>query len=260
MINSFALSFEAADILSEDLRVNLRQFPFEIPYAGSTREERGRTRRTVWADLEQRRLAEHGRQEAELEQALNLINRSQTAIAVTSVDMRTEAVYRARIAQTGSGAVFAEQRDNGLHFEFVDPRGLARIGAGLLPDEPAGRLEAATLPSNTTAPQPAQRDGADWMSSSAPAASRGAGAENRKAQRILALPVHRVGYVFVSGELGGKQQRLPAIGWRDTTEGRYSMTSRNNQDGQRWNTFAGADKSRVARYLGEQLAAFQNPR
>lgn len=76
-------------------------------------------------------------------------------------------------------------------------------------------------------------------------------------RRITELPTRRIGYFFVTGldELG-KPVQLPAVGWRDTEQGRYSVTTRRNHDGQDWHTFAGADKQRLGTYLGEQLETF----
>ncbi|MEV0704632.1 ESX secretion-associated protein EspG [Saccharopolyspora sp. NPDC050389] len=94
-----------------------------------------------------------------------------------------------------------------------------------------------------------------------PPGARGGGGELRKVEKTMALPTRRVGYFVVTGRDGGGQPvRLPAIGWRDTEEGRYSVTTRRNNDGERWNTFGPADKPRLARCLDEQLAAFRPAR
>jgi hypothetical protein len=262
MINSFTLSPEAVDILGEDRNVKLRQFPFEIPYSGATWDERAQIRGKVWAELERRKLVEKGREEPEVEQALKLLHGSDIAVAVTALEARSEDVFRARVAATGRAGVLAVQNERGVTIEFVDPRGLARICTNLLPDEPTGHLESATL-STVSEQKPArktdnaQRD--SWLGSAqATPRSRG-GAEMRKAQQILALPVKRVGYFFVTGrDDRGTAVRLPAIGWRDTEEGRYSVTTRRNNNGEQWNTFAGADKPRMAQYLNEQFKQFQD--
>ncbi|MER7013379.1 ESX secretion-associated protein EspG [Saccharopolyspora sp. NPDC000359] len=260
MNGSFTLSAESVDILSEDLRLNLRQFPFEIPHFCPTLDERARLRQDVWSELERRRLADRGRAEPELEQALQLLHRSPVAVAVTSYDGRTNAVHRARVVASGRAGVVAVQDERGLRVEEFDVRGLAQVCVGLLPDVPAGKLEAGTI--STTAeqrPQPEPEAEPDsWLGAVAPSSSGRGGGDMRKVERIMALPVHSVGYFVVTGvDAGGQQVRLPAIGWRDTEEGRYSVTTRSNHDGQRWNTFSPADKSRLARYLDEQLGAFR---
>ncbi|MFI0469361.1 ESX secretion-associated protein EspG [Saccharopolyspora sp. 5N102] len=263
MIESFTLSAEAADVLGEDLRVDLRQFPFEIPHFAATLDERARLRKDVWGGLEQRRLADRGRAEPEVEQALNLLHRPETGVAVTSYDGKSDAVYRARVAVAGRAGVLAVQEEQGLRIEFIDVRGLARVCVGLLPEVPAGKLDAGTIAAaGEPKPQPVREAEPDsWLGSAQPGASRRGGGDLRKVEKIMALPTRRVGYFVVTGRDGGGQPvRLPAIGWRDTEEGRYSVTTRRNNDGERWNTFGPADKQRLARYLDEQLAAFRPAR
>ncbi|MGW3469572.1 ESX secretion-associated protein EspG [Saccharopolyspora sp. NPDC000995] len=253
MLDSFTLSAEAADILGEDLRIDLRQFPFEIPHFGATIDDRARLRRDVWSGLERRRLAERGRAEPALEQALNLLHRPEISVAVTSYDGRADAVYRARAAVAGSAGVVAVQEEQGLRIEFIDARGLSRVCVELLPDVPAGKLEAGTIAAaGEPEPERVANDEPDSWLATASISGHGGG-DLRKVQKIMALPVWRVGYFMVTG---GRQVRSPAIGWRDTEEGRYSVTTRRNNDGEHWNTFGPADKARLHRYLDERLAAF----
>jgi ESX secretion-associated protein EspG len=260
MLDSFSLSAETVDILGEDLRLNLRQFPFEIPHFGATVDERARLRKEVWAGLEQRRLAERGRAEPELEQALHLLHRPAVAVAVTSYDGQSDAVYRARVAVAGRAGVVAIQDERGVRIEFIDVRGLAQVCVGLLPEVPAGRLEAGTIAaSGAQKPQQvADAEPDSWLGSAQPSTSGRGGGDMRKVERIMALPTRRIGYFVVSGvDSAGKPARLPAVGWRDTEEGRFSVTTRRNNDGEQWNTFGPADKPRLARYLDEQLATFR---
>ncbi|WP_395474903.1 ESX secretion-associated protein EspG [Saccharopolyspora spinosa] len=259
MLDSFTLSAEAADILGEDLRIDLRQFPFEIPHFGATIDDRAQLRRDVWSGLERRRLAECGRAEPELEQVLNLLHSPEISVAVTSYDGRTDAVYRARSAVVSSAGVVAVQEEQGLRIEFIDARGLSRVCVGLLPEVPAGKLEAGTIAAaGEPEPEPvADGEPDSWLAAAQPSISGHGGGDLRKVQKIMALPVRRVGYFVVTG---GRQVRLPAIGWRDTEEGRYSVTTRRNNDGEHWNTFGPADRTRLIRYLDEQLAAFHPDR
>ncbi|MDR7301215.1 ESX secretion-associated protein EspG [Haloactinomyces albus] len=261
MPRSFALPLQAADILAEDLRVDLRRFPFEIAHGGATLDERARMRTQVWNELRSRGLADRDEVDPEVHQALGLLHASDIDVAVTAVEVATDEVLRARIAVSGRAGVQAIQEQQRIRFEPVDPRGLARICTELLSDVPAGRLDSGTIA--TSQGQQAGGSGGNaggaWSGAAQATATRqSGGAEMRKVQRIMALPVRRVGYFFVTGRDGqGKPVRLPAIGWRDTEQGRYSVTTRRNNDGEDWNTFAGADKPRLATYLGEQLGAFQ---
>lgn len=266
MPGSFTLSLQAADVLGEDLRVSLRQFPFEIPYSGATVHERSRVRTDVWADLRCRGLADSDGVDPDVDQALKLLHAPGVVVAVTAVEVATEAVFRARVAVSGRAGIRAVQDEQRVRFEFVDTRGLARTCTDLLPDVPTGRLESATI---STAPdtQQSRREADDngsgnagsWLAAAqATASNQAGGARMRKAQRIMALPVQRVGYFFVTGRDGaGKPVRLPALGWRDTAQGRYSVTTRRSNDGADWNTFAGAGKADLARYLDEHLGRLQ---
>lgn len=257
-MRSFTLSPAAADILCEDLKFNLRQFPFEIPHVGATVEERARTRTEVWADLRHRKLADSEGTDPEVYQALRLLHASKVRVSVTAMEVPSEDVLRAGVAVSGRSGVLAIQEPERVRIDYIDPRGLARICTDLLPDVPAGRLESATL--STASGQPRGGDGGSVLGSAGvTASSRAGGADMRKAQRILALPVRRIGYFFVVGrDERGQQVRQPAVGWRDTDQGRYSVTTRRNNDGAAWNTFAGADKQRLAGYLGDQLRSFED--
>ncbi|RCW45323.1 ESAT-6 protein secretion system EspG family protein [Halopolyspora algeriensis] len=262
MPGSFTLSLQAADILAEDLQVDLRQFPFEIGHGGATLDERARLRTEVYGDLQHRRFADRGEVDPEVHRALTLLHTPEIGVAVVAVDVPTDEVFRARIAVSGNAGVLAIQQQQRIRFDPVDPRGLVRVCTGLLSDVPAGHLESATV-STTQEQQPTGATGDDadgsWLSSAQATATRQAGgAQLRKVQRIMALPVQRVGYFFVTGrDDRGDPVRLPAIGWRDTEQGRYSVTTRRNNDGETWNTFTGADKQRLAAHLGEQLRSFQ---
>lgn len=257
MLNSFTVSVETADILGEDLRIDLRQFPFEIPHSGATLDERARLRKDAWSRLELQRLAERGRAERELVRALKLLHRPDIAVAVTSYDGQVDAIHRARVAVSGGGGVLAVQVARTLRVEFIDVRGLAGVCVGLLPEVPAGTLEAGTI--STAEPSlpggTAEQD--SWLGEALPDVA-GASSEFRKVRKIMSLPVHRVGYFAVTGQgSSARPVRFPAIGWRDTEDGRYSVTTRRNNDGECWNTFSPADKPRLARYLDEQLADFR---
>lgn len=258
MARSFTLSARAADILSEDLRLNLRQFPFEIDHHGATLHERAGIRSEVWDDLQRRQLADRDEIEPELYQALTLLHGSDISVAVTAMETDSDEVFRARVAVTGRTGVQVIQNEQGLRLQAVDPRGLARVCSELLPDLAAGRLESATITTGGS-PQPGGGDGS-WLDDGQVTASQQAGGPQlRRVRQIMGLPTTRIGYFFVTGrDERGKPVQLPAVGWRDTEQGRYSVTTRRNNDGEDWHTFAGADKQRIATYLGEQLGAFQH--
>lgn len=253
MATSFTLTQQAADILSEDLSCDLRQFPFEIGHHGATVDERAQIRGTVWKELQQRKIADQDEIAPEAHHALTLLHKPDLTLAVTAADSHSGEVFRARIAASGRTGVQAIQDEHGLRISTIDPRGLARVCTDLLPDLAPGKLESATISA-----QPRQTGGggeSSWLSDAQP--RQAGGPEMRKMQQIMALPTQRVGYIFVTGrDQHGKPVQLPAVGWRDTDKGRYSVTTRRNHDGQDWTTIAAADKQRLATYIGDQLKAF----
>ncbi|ASU77714.1 ESX secretion-associated protein EspG [Actinopolyspora erythraea] len=255
MPRSFTLSTRAADVLCEDLGVDLRRFPFELEYHGGTTEERSRIREEVWRELTDRGLADGREPNQDVEAALRLLHSPKVDIAVTWLETATEEVFRARTSVSGGLGVRAVQDADGLRVRFADPRSLVRECTDLLPEVSAGTLEAATV--NTAASDGPETDGDSWLTDAEHRPpGRGGGRQLWAARRILTLPTERIGYFFVTGDAAdGEAPRPPAIGWRDTEDGRYSITARRNNDGADWNTFAPADRQRLAAYLTEQLNA-----
>lgn len=262
MPRAFSLSTLAADVLGEHLGINLRRFPFELDHHGATAEERTELRHEVWNELSRRGLLDHDELDQDVEAALLLLHTPRIEIATTYLEASTEQVHRARTVVTGRTGVRATQQPEHVRLEFVDPRGLARLCTDPLPEEKAGSLEAATINATQEPARGSSDDGGDTSWLSRPentATARSGGPQLRAAQRILGQPTHRIGYFFVTGRgHGGETTRLPAIGWRDTETGRYSITTRPNNDGAEWNTFAGADKQRLTTYLTEQLNALRS--
>ncbi|MGJ7906871.1 ESX secretion-associated protein EspG [Actinopolyspora sp. H202] len=257
MPRSFTLSTRAADILCEDLGVDLRRFPFELEYHGGTTDERSRVRQEVWRELANRGLADGREPDQDVEAALRLLHSPKVDIAVTWLETATEEVFRARTAVSGRLGVQAVQGTDGLRVRFVDTRSLVRGCTDLLPEVSAGKLETATVNTAAGSGGGQETGGDSWLTGAEhKPPARSSDRQLRAAQRILTLPTERIGYFFVSGSPAhGETPRLPAIGWRDTEDGRYSITSRRNNDGADWNTFAPADKQRLAGYLTEQLNA-----
>ncbi|SDP70407.1 EspG family protein [Actinopolyspora xinjiangensis] len=257
MPSSFTLSTRAADVLCEDLGIDLRRFPFELEYHGGTTEERSRIREAVWRELTDRGLADGREPDQDVEAALRLLHSPKLDIAVTWLETATEEVFRARASVSGNLGVRAVQDSDGLRVGFVDTRSLVRECTDLLPEVSVGTLETATV--NTTAASGGgpETDGDSWLTDAEHRPpGRSSDRQLRAAQRILTLPTERIGYFFITGDAAdGETPRPPAIGWRDTEDGRYSITARRNNDGADWNTFAPADKQRLAGYLTEQLNA-----
>ncbi|PRW63236.1 ESX secretion-associated protein EspG [Actinopolyspora mortivallis] len=260
MPRSFTLSTQAVDVLAEDLAINLRRFPFEFDHHGSTADERSGVRSEVYAELSRRGLLDREEPDQDLEAALRLLHAPRVEIAVTYVETATEEVFRARTAVSGRTGVQAVQHPDTLRITFIDPRGIARLSADLLPEMAVGKLEAATIPASDGGgrhDEEPEQDEESWLSTvETTATKRRGGRDTHAAQHILTRPTHRIGYFFVSGrDDSGETVRMSPVGWRDTDSGRYSVTTRRNNDGAEWNTFAGADKQRLAGYLAEQLDA-----
>ena len=70
----YTLSMPAVDVLSQTLDVNLRQFPFEIPYFGEYQSDRKRIAKEVFVDLHRQGLIRGGDIDPGLTRALRTLS------------------------------------------------------------------------------------------------------------------------------------------------------------------------------------------
>ncbi|MTD57795.1 ESX secretion-associated protein EspG [Amycolatopsis pithecellobii] len=251
MPHQFSLSLTALDVLLEQLRLGRAPAPFEVPYTGTTVEQRAQVRGAVFRELESQGLAGRGRFDPDLELALHTFTGAPIAItAVAQLDDGKQLFARA--ASDRQYAVVARQDRDAVIFTDVRPTALVPGIVDLLPLTPAAAGQSVTVAKPAKRAKHRRDDdsydpfaGVGKPRSSAPA-------QLRVVERIFQKPKLRI------GQFGAVVQgrRLTPTAWFDTEEGRYFVTSRQAEDGQNWLTYAPADNARIAHHLHEQLQGY----
>ncbi|WP_236790078.1 ESX secretion-associated protein EspG [Amycolatopsis sp. GM8] len=252
MPHQFSLSLTALDVLLEHMRLGRAPAPFEVPYIGTTVEQRGQVRGAVFRELENQGLAGRGRFDPDLELALHTFTGA--PIAITAVAQLEDGKQLfARAASNGQYALVAKQDENSMIFTDVRPAAIVPGVVDLLP------LTAAAAGQSVTVVKPVKRakhrlddNSYDPFANVAKPRST-APAQLRVVERIFQKPKLRIGQF--SAVVQG--QRLTPTAWFDTEEGRYFVTSRQAEDGQNWLTYAPADNARIAHHIFEQLQPYQ---
>jgi hypothetical protein len=241
------------DILWEQFRLGGPVFPFEIPHQGRSDEERTRVRAAVLADLESRRLAHRGRPEPEVEEALTLLARSQFAVsAIGLIDVTSERTLLARAAATGERAVLAVLDERVLRLDRIRATELVAAIVGLLPNVPAGAGRSISISPAAATPEPAD-DGFLVGRAARPTSD---GDQLGVLRQLMRRPRLRVGqFAAYARDRSGHWLRSPELAWFDTDVGRYLTLATRARDGQDWVTVTPVDNQRLARQLGEMLAA-----
>lgn len=224
MVDTIALSLPAVDVLAEQLNLDVRQYPFELPRAG----EHGRGPGQVFGELEAAGLAAEGRPEPEVEDALYLLCGSELSVAAAGLlDVRSGQRLAARVVATGEVGVVGVLDGRGLRMDFLDPQDMPGVCADLLPPAAAGPG------------QPVRAEGAD-----APGA--------RELAEITGRPKSRLGHFLVTGagRRGGRAGK-PELTWFDNDLGRFTLLGETAPDGLESLTCAPADRAALV----ERIAA-----
>lgn len=231
MVETITLPLPAVDVLGDQLNLNVRQYPFEIPRLGESAEDRGRIVRQVFSDLESIGVASAGRPEPEIEDALYLLSSSEVSVAAAGLlDVRTGQPLAARVVATGEVGVVGVSDGRNLRMNFMSPDDLPGVCVDLLPDAPPGAGEQVSARSA-------------WGQD-----------ETAAIGSITARPKFRLGHYVVAGmDRRGRRGRLPGLTWFDNDLGRYCLRSGQDRDGQDVLTCAPADKPFLANKIGGLL-------
>lgn len=251
MVEAITLSLPAVDVLSEQLNLDIRQYPFEIPRFGKSPEERARIQRQVADELGSAGLARAGRPEPEVEDALYLLSTSEVSIAAAGLlDVRTGQWLAARVVATGEVGVLGVITSGGLRMDFLPPDDLPEVCANLLPQAPPGAGETVSVTAAPTNAAP---------TTSAPTTNRHGHhdpavpeAEDRRAvEAITGLVRYRIGHYVVTGtDRRGRRARLPGLIWFDTDHGRYTLLGEQSPTGAGVLTCTPVDRRRMVDQLG----------
>src|SRR4030088_1066589 len=242
MVASITLSFAAVDILGEMFRLNVRPFPFEIPYVGQTDEERAHIRAGVLRDLESRGLADGRGFEPELVDRLSLLAGADVAVtAIAMLDVASERLLTARAAASGQLAVLAVAQEDSLRLDPIRPTSLIADTIALIPQERPGPGQAVSL---SLAESRSGGSGSEGSGGGILQSYSGGGKSQqlRAVEAMFARPRLRVGQFAVHArDRQGRWQRGPELEWFATDAGRYFSQTQRRGDGGDYTTFAPAD-------------------
>lgn len=235
MVDTITLSIPAVDVLGEQLNLNVRRYPFELPRFADTPEERDRLVQQVWQELEGAGLAGSGRPEPEVEDALYLLSSSEIAVAAAGLlDVRNGQRLAARVVATGEVGVVGRIDARGLRMSFMAPDDVAGMCADLLPDAPPGTGESVRAP-----------------------ASREESEEFHALAAITGRPKFRIGHYSANAPRRRGGARRTGLTWFDNDQGRYTMRAEPSSDGPVAGTgvlvCGPADKRRIASQVSELL-------
>ncbi len=262
---SFSLSLTALDILTELLRLGSSVTIFEVPSVGATMSDRRMIRDAVLRDLTARNLAQRGRLEPEVEDAVTLLSKYRHAIdgAGLLVDER-QLCYRA--ATDGRVAVLASKQDTEVRFELLRPESLVNAAMNPIGNLKPGPGQSVTYPEPVREParaahrrpEPEEGFGGLRKANQGPAANYEL--QRRSAVTITEKPRTQIGWFSVYGrDQLGRHQRAPEVTWFDTEDGRYMGYRRPGTDGQQWTTYSPADTPRIAQQVIAMLNSVGQP-
>lgn len=248
---SYTLSLPAVDVLAQTLDVNVRQFPFEIPYFGEYQSDRKRIAAEVFVDLHRQGLIRDGDIDPGLTRALRTLSEYVITVAVMGTVDTSRPVY-ARAAAAGETGVLAVKEGETLRLELIRPTALAVTLVNLLPKMDSGPGQSVTI----TLPDP-DRD-ADQNDILAPVHHTASGEhlQLRLAESYLNRPRTGTGLFTVSGKdrRTGMERKGGHVTWIDTDVGRYLAVVRPpGEDGRVRSTYSPADAARLTQQLGELI-------
>lgn len=249
---TYSLSLPAVDVLAQTLDVDVRQFPFEIPYFGEYQADRKRIAEQVFVDLHRQGLIRGGDIDPGLTRALRTLSEYVITVAVMGTVDKSRTIY-ARAAAAGETGVLAVKEGETLRVELIRPTALAVTLVGLLPQLGSGPGQSVTI----TLPG---AGGADDPADILAPVHHGTGdhLQLRLAESYLNRPRTGTGLFAVSGRdrRTGLERKGGHVTWIDTDAGRYLAVVRPpGEDGQVRSTFSPADAGRLTQQLGELIEA-----
>jgi hypothetical protein len=245
----YTLSLPAVDVLAQTLNVNLRQFPFDIPYFGEYERDRQRIAREVFVDLGRQGLIRGRDIDPLLTRALRTLSEYVITVSAMGTVEKSRTIY-ARAAAAGETGVLAVKEGESLRLELIRPTALATTLVGLLPVMESGPGQSVTIT------QAATDDEHDSYMGPVHANRTANEQALRLAESYLVRPRTGTGLFTVSGRdrRTGKERQAGHLTWIDTDDGRYlALVRPPGEDGQSRSTFSPADPVRLTHQLGELI-------
>jgi hypothetical protein len=246
----YTLSLPTVDVLAQTLDVDIRQFPFDIPYFGEYESDRQRLAREVFIDLNRQGLiVGRGDIDPTLARAFRTLSEYVITVSVMGTVEKTRQIY-ARAAAAGETGVLAVKEGESLRLELIRPTALATTLVGLLPAMESGPGQSVTITQSATDNDQDGLMGPVY-------ANRTANEQAiRLAENYLSRPRTGTGLFTVSGRdrRTGKERQSGRLTWIDTEDGRYlALVRPPGEDGQTRSTFSPADVPRLTHQLAELI-------
>jgi ESX secretion-associated protein EspG len=230
----FELSVLELDLISEALRLDVRQFPFQFPYHGELIEDRQRLANVAQRTLEGKGLTAGNRFVPDLEELVAVYARAPLALSMFGAAGDTE-LY-ARVASDHRSAVLVQQREQTLSFTPISPEGLVRPLVSLLPPLKPGPGRSVTISKAAAAAPRCHADDEDGYSGGVLQRVRppqdSSAASNTYVDEIMQRKRLGSCAFTVSGRDRNGQSRAPlSMSTIDTESGRYALIPGEREDG-----------------------------
>lgn len=236
MSGELLCSFAELDVLGEALRIDVRPFPFTIPYFGEAKEDRARLFESAHHSLRERGLI-HGSEFApELVEALQVFAGGQTAVVL--VGNSGEVEHACLAAFDGRVGVVAVQEGEAVRFTLTPPDAVVRGLVGQLRPLRPGPGAAVTVPDDRR-----EQDFDDFRVTSSVR-----GAVSVTAEGILNRTRLGGGYFRVVSRGRGRETPVGSVSWVDNDQGRYAVLR-----GHGHSVFMPADQALIDRHVTQLL-------
>ncbi|GDY33737.1 ESX secretion-associated protein EspG [Gandjariella thermophila] len=247
------ISALAYDVAWESERLPDKHRALLTPSPGTTYEERAELERRALAELASLGLARGEQIHPDLLAALRLIARAHQEFYGWWHAAESDTVS-AVVAVSGEDAVRAVLLNNQLTLEPVRAAGAADALVALLPQAPAGRGSAISMPEDEVGGSAG--DGPGYGGGVMVSASTSVNASTAQLRRLLDQPRTGGGQLYAASRdhLGRKHRAPGPVTYFDTAAGRYVAVRRPGSDGRAWVTITPADPSTLASRLTESLA------
>jgi hypothetical protein len=243
---NFSLALVELDVLMETLRLGRFVYPYEIPFVGTTQDERRRHRDEVWRALAERGIARDTEPEPDVARILRLWTRPPVLITLEAHEVEQGADYLYRCGWDAKLGLFTQQRGYDLIFEPGSPDDVAPALVHQLPRVPAfrGRSVSVVLPTRPTATPGVFDEGPR-------------SADLGEAQRFFDYPLQRLGRIAITVRDRAGKPHQRSLQWFDSTQGRFLVGEETLDTGERRQTFTPSDGSHLARWMHEHAELAQ---